>query len=351
MQLSFVIQAPDDFHLHLRDGEKLASVVPATSRVFARAAIMPNLTPPITTIDSAIAYKQRILQQVPAGCSFMPLMTLYLTNDMPIATVIEAAQHPAIIGAKLYPAGATTNSHAGVSDIASIYPLLAAMEECGLPLLVHGELPDFAIDVFDREARFIEAELSPISHRFPQLKIVLEHITTKDAVDFINSSSPNLAATITPHHMLYNRNHLLAGGVRPHFYCLPILKRELHREALVAAATSGLPRFFAGTDSAPHSAAMKENACGCAGIYNAPCALETYAEIFDAAIDLAKPTSQAIFAAFMSLHGANFYGLAQNSSTITLTRKPMLIPNEVAFGSETLIPMRAGEMVAWSVEP
>lgn len=339
--MRITLTRPDDWHLHLRDGPALAAVVPDTARRFARAIVMPNLKPPITTTAQAQAYRQRILAAVPQGARFEPLMTLYLTdNTLPVE--IHAAHASGIVhGIKYYPAGATTHSDAGVTDITRCHGTLAAMEEVGMPLLIHGEVTDPAVDVFDREAVFIERVLVPLLARFPRLKVVLEHITTREAVQFIEEAPPQVAATITAHHLLYNRNALFAGGIRPHFYCLPVLKREHHREALLAAATGGNPKFFLGTDSAPHARHAKEAGCGCAGIYTAHAAIELYAEAFEAMNALHR------LEAFASFHGADFYGLPRNRDTLTLVREPWTVPRELPFGEDVLVPLRAGETVAW----
>jgi len=348
--LSFSFIQPDDFHLHIRDDVLMHAVLPASAESVGRAVIMPNLTPPITDIAMALAYKARILAALPATTAFQPLMTLYLTEHLSLSTLQEVAITPDILGIKLYPAGATTNSDAGIQALESIYPLLETMEELGIPLLIHGEIPHFDVDMFDREPAFITQQLEPLTRRFPLLRVTLEHITTQDAVQFIESAPAHVGATITPHHLLYNRNHMLAGGVKPHYYCLPILKRERHREALVKAATSGNPKFFAGTDSAPHLQSKKESACGCAGIYNAPYAIALYAEIFDQALDLSLPASQKRFESFMSRHGAQFYGLPLNPTQITLTQTPVAVPIHIDTPLGPLIPIRAGEMVGWKVE-
>ena len=332
---------PDDWHLHVRDGSALGSVVPDTARRFARAIIMPNLRPPVTTTEQALAYRDRVRAAVPAGVAFEPLMTLYLTDDTPAEEIRRARDSGAVRAVKLYPAGATTNSASGVTDIERTYPALEAMEALGLPLLVHGEVTDPQIDIFDREAAFIERRLAPLLERFPALRVVFEHITTTQAVDFVRAAGDNVAATITVHHLLYNRNAILAGGIRPHLYCLPVLKRETHRQALLAAATGGEARFFLGTDSAPHPRGAKESACGCAGIYTAHAAIELYAEVFEQAGALDR------LEAFASHHGADFYRLARNTQTITLEKRPWQVPQEQRLGEESLVPLRAGETVAW----
>jgi dihydroorotase len=336
---------PDDWHLHLRDGVHLASVVPFTARQFARAVIMPNLKPPVTTVAQARAYRERILAAIPANestnASFEPLMTLYLTDSTPAAEVRAARASGIVVGAKLYPAGATTHSDAGVTAIDKIFPALAAMEECGLVLQVHGEVTEAEIDVFDREAVFIESVLEPLTRRFPRLRVVFEHVTTQRAVEFVQHSRTGVAATITPQHLLLNRNAMFQGGIRPHHYCLPVLKRERDRQALLAAATSDDARFFLGTDSAPHAQHTKEQACGCAGIFSAHAALELYAEAFDAAGKL------ECLQAFASERGADFYGLPRNQRRIVLERRPWTVPEHYPFGADLLVPWRAGETLHW----
>ncbi|MEX0965462.1 MAG: dihydroorotase [Pseudohongiellaceae bacterium] len=341
--LTLRLTQPDDWHLHLRDGEALATTAVHSARVFARAIVMPNLKPPVATVEEAIAYRQRIISALPTGSSFDPLMTLYLTEKLSPAEVTRAHEATCIQAIKFYPAGATTNSESGVAELECVYPVLEKMAELGLPLLVHGEVTDSHIDIFDRERVFLETVLAPLIQRFPQLKLVLEHITTKDAVDFVNSQDANLAATITAHHLLLDRNDLLAGGVRPHFYCLPILKRRIHQRALVEAATGGSTKFFLGTDSAPHSRDSKETSCGCAGIYSAHAALELYAEVFEAENALDK------LEGFASFYGADFYGLPRNHNKITLKKEAQNVPAEFTFGSSTVIPMRANETISWSV--
>jgi dihydroorotase len=336
---------PDDWHLHLRDGAALGSVVAHSARQFARAIVMPNLKPPVTSTEMALAYRERVLAALPSGVRFEPLMTLYLTDNTPPAEIARAKASGHVAAVKLYPAGATTHSDAGVTRLDRIYGVLEAIEREDLPLLVHGEATDPDVDVFDREAVFIERELIPLVERFPALRVVLEHITTRDAVEFIEVGPPNIAATITAHHLLMSRNALFAGGLRPHHYCLPVLKRETHREALLAAATGGGPRFFLGTDSAPHARDAKETACGCAGIYTAHAALELYAEAFEEAGALER------LEAFASFHGADFYGLPRNGERVTLVREPWSVPAEYPFAAGTLVPMRAGAQVAWRLEP
>ena len=333
---------PDDWHLHVRDGAAMRDVVPHSARQFGRAVIMPNLRPPVTTVEQALAYRQRVLAAVPEGLAFEPLMTLYLT-DATLPSEMRRARDAGVVAIKLYPAGATTNSEAGVSDLRKIYPTLAAAERNGILLLVHGEVTDPAVDVFDREAVFIERHLVPLRRDFPALKIVLEHITTRDGAAYVAGAGSHTAATITAHHLLYNRNALFVGGLRPHYYCLPVLKREAHRLALLDAATSGSGRFFLGTDSAPHSSFLKEQACGCAGCYTALTALELYAEAFDRAGVLEQ------LGDFASRHGAAFYGLPRNSGTVTLRRSEWTVPETVAFGQDRLKPLRGGETLIWQL--
>ncbi len=335
---------PDDWHLHLRDGAALAVVVPHTARQFARAIIMPNLKPPVTTTAQAAAYRERILAAVPQGLTFTPLMTLYLTDNTPAEEIDRAISSGFVHAVKYYPAGATTNSDAGVTAIEKCLATLARMEELGLPLLVHGEVTDAEVDIFDRERVFIERVLAPLLQRFPRLRLVLEHITTLEGVRFVESMGTNVAGTLTAHHLLMNRNALLAGGVRPHHYCLPVLKRETHRQALVRAATSGNPKFFLGTDSAPHARNTKEAACGCAGCYTALNALELYAEVFEAVDALDK------LEAFASFHGADFYGLPRNMGKLTLEKTAWRVPDSLAFGDDLLVPLRAGETLHWKLK-
>ena len=334
---------PDDFHVHLRDGPAMASVLADTARRFGRAIVMPNLKPPMRTTAQALHYRERILGELPDGSEFEPLMTLYLTDDTPPEEISRAKLSGRVHGVKLYPAGATTHSDAGVTRISRCFHTLEKMEEVGLPLLVHGESTDPAIDVFDREKAFIEETLGPMLERFPQLKIVLEHITTRDAVQFVEVTGANVAATITAHHLLMNRNALFMGGIRPHHYCLPVLKREEHREALVDAATSGNPKFFLGTDSAPHARAAKEAGCGCAGIYTAHAAIELYAIAFEEAQALDK------LEGFAAEYGARFYHLPPNRGSITLVREDWTVPESLAFGGESLVPLRAGETIPWKL--
>jgi dihydroorotase len=331
---------PDDWHLHVRDGAALDVVVPHTAAQFARAIIMPNLKPPVTTAEQALTYKKRILAAVPRGMAFEPLMTLYLTDNLDPAEIARA-KAAGVVACKLYPAGATTNSDAGVTDLRKIYPVLEAMQREGVLLLVHGEVTTSDIDLFDREAVFIERHLMPLRRDFPALKIVMEHITTSEAVQYVSAADSHLAATITVHHLLYNRNAIFTGGIRPHYYCLPVLKRETHRQALVQAAISGDPRFFLGTDSAPHPAHLKEHATGCAGCYTAHAAMEMYAEAFDQAGALDK------LEGFASLFGADFYGLPRNTDRITLRRENWTPPESYAFGEAELKPLRSGEALPW----
>ena len=332
---------PDDWHTHFRDGAVLADVVPATVRRFARAVAMPNLSPPVTTTAAALAYRDRILAAVPHGASFEPLMTLYLTDETGAEEIRRASASGRVLGVKLYPAGATTNSAHGVTDLERCAPALDAMQERGLALMVHGEVTDPDVDVFDREREFVERTLAPLVERFPALKVVLEHVTTADGVGFVRGARDGVAATITAHHLLLNRNALFEGGLRPHHYCLPVLKRERHRAALLDAATSGEPRFFLGTDSAPHPRHAKESACGCAGMYTAHAGIELYAEAFDRAGALRK------LEAFASRNGAAFYGLAPNRGTITLRRESWPVPDEMPMGGDVLVPFRGGGRVAW----
>jgi dihydroorotase len=345
--MRITITRPDDWHLHLRDGAALAAVLPHSARQFARAIVMPNLRPPVTTVAAAAAYRQRILAALPAGMSFEPLMTLYLTDNTPADEIRRAADSGFVKAVKLYPAGATTNSDAGVSDLAKCDAALAEMERLGLPLLVHGEVTDPAIDLFDREQVFIDTVLQPLLARRPGLRVVFEHITTSGAAQFVAAAGPNLAATITAHHLLYNRNAIFLGGLRPHYYCLPVLKRESHRQALVAAATSGSGKFFLGTDSAPHARGAKETDCGCAGCYTAHAALELYAEAFAAAGAIER------LEAFASFNGADFYGLPRNAGSVTLEAQRSTVPADYAYADGArLVPLRAGEALNWKlVEP
>jgi dihydroorotase len=337
------ITRPDDWHLHVRYGAVLNDIVPHTARTFGRAIIMPNLRPPVTTTEQALAYRERILAAVPEGHHFQPLMTLYLTNNTRPDEIKRAKQSGQISACKLYPAGATTNSDSGVSDISNIYDTLAEMEACGLPLLVHGEVTSHEVDIFDREARFIDHVLMPLVARFPKLKVVFEHITTADAADFVRHSGDNVAATLTVQHLLLNRNAILVGGIHPHHYCLPVLKRERHRVALLEAATSGSPKFFLGTDSAPHTKENKENACGCAGMFTAPAAIEWYAEAFESVNALDK------LEGFASHFGADFYGLPRNRDTITLCKEPWQMPSLYSMGDSTIVPFRAEQTIHWKL--
>jgi dihydroorotase len=336
------ITRPDDWHVHLRDGDALNTVVPHTAAQFARAIVMPNLKPPVTTAAQAVAYKERILAAVPAGVQFEPLMTLYLTDNLP-PDEIKRAKDAGVVALKLYPAGATTNSDAGVTDLRKTYKTLEAMQREGVLLLVHGEVTSSEIDLFDREAVFIEQQLIPLRKDFPELKIVFEHITTKDAAQYVAQAGTHTAATITAHHLLYNRNALFLGGVRPHYYCLPVLKRETHRVALVQAATGDSNKFFLGTDSAPHPAHLKEHASGCAGCYTALSAMELYAEAFEAANALHK------LEAFASLNGPDFYGLPRNAEKVTLQKQSWALPESLPFGHAELKPLRGGEQLAWKM--
>jgi len=340
MTQEITITRPDDWHLHVRDGAALKLVVPHTAAQFARAIIMPNLKPPVTTAEQALAYKARIAAAVPKGMAFEPLMTLYLTDNL-ASEEIARAKAAGVVACKLYPAGATTNSDAGVTDLRKIYPVLEAMQREGMLLLVHGEVTSPDIDLFDREAVFIDTQLIPLRRDFPELKIVFEHITTKEAAQYVSGGDRFIGATLTAHHLLYNRNAIFTGGIRPHYYCLPVLKRETHRQALVAAAISGNPRFFLGTDSAPHPAHLKEHASGCAGCYTAHAAIEMYAEAFDQADALHQ------LEAFASFNGADFYGLPRNSGTITLRRENWTPPESFAFGQTELKPLRSGETLPW----
>ena len=343
MTMQITITRPDDWHLHLRDGAALAAVVAHSARQFGRAIVMPNLRPPVTTTAQALAYRARIVATLPPGSSFEPLMTLYLTDTL-APDEIRRAKAAGIAAVKLYPAGATTNSDAGVTDLRKTYPTLEAMQREGLQLLVHGEVTDPQVDIFDREAVFIERVLAPLRRDFPGLRIVFEHITTREAAQYVAESGENLAATITAHHLLFNRNALFAGGLRPHFYCLPVLKREAHRRALIDAATSGSARFFLGTDSAPHAAPLKEQAVCGAGCFTALSALELYAEAFDAANALDK------LEAFASFHGPDFYRLPRNSASVTLRRQKWTLPESVAFGDARLKPLLAGETLNWKMQ-
>jgi dihydroorotase len=343
MNMEIKLTRPDDWHLHLRDEALMQSVLPDTARQFARAIVMPNLRPPVTTTEQAQAYRSRIVAAIPAGAKFEPLMTLYLTDNTSAEEIRKAKQSGIVHAVKLYPAGATTNSDAGVTDLRKTYAALEAIQECGMPLLVHGEVTASDIDIFDREAVFIEKVLEPLLKDLPNLRVVFEHITTREAVQFVASAKDNIAATITAHHLLYNRNAMLVGGIRSHYYCLPVLKREMHREALIKAATSGSKQFFLGTDSAPHAQHTKENACGCAGCYTAHAAIELYAEAFEAAGALDK------LEGFASFFGADFYRLPRNIDLITLRKEEWLMPATVGFGEHQLVPLRAGEKMQWKL--
>ena len=340
---AITITRPDDWHLHVRDGDALRTVVPHTAAQFGRAIIMPNLKPPVTTAAQAVAYRERIRAAVPAGVSLEPLMKLYLTDNLP-ADEIARAKDAGVVALKLYPAGATTNSDAGVTDIRKTYKTLEAMQRAGLLLLVHGEVTSADIDLFDREAVFIDQQMIPLRRDFPELKVVFEHITTREAAQYVAEAGPFTAATLTAHHLLYNRNAIFTGGIRPHYYCLPVLKRETHRQALLAAATSGSDRFFLGTDSAPHPAHLKEHATGCAGCYTAHAAIEMYAEAFESVSALDK------LEAFASFNGPAFYGLPRNSGTVTLRRESWTTPESFRFGEADLKPLRGGEMLPWRLQ-
>ncbi len=337
------LRQPDDWHIHLRDGEFLARTVGDAARQFHRAIVMPNLVPPVKNAAQADEYRQRILANVPDGLSFEPLMVLYLTDATSAEDIIAAKASGFVKAVKLYPAGATTNSDSGVTDIHKLDMVLAALQETGLPLLVHGEVTDSHIDIFDREAEFIERILKPLTQKFPQLKVVLEHITTQQAVEFVTQAPANIAATITAHHLLFNRNHMLVGGIRPHYFCLPILKRSIHQQALIKAAISGNPKFFLGTDSAPHALEKKETSCGCAGCYTAFAAMEMYTEAFEQANALDKLEN------FASVFGADFYGLPHNSKTITLRKESWKMPSSLNFGNTVLTPLRADEEITWQL--
>ncbi len=340
---SITITRPDDWHLHLRDGATMASVLPHTARQFARAIVMPNLKPPVTTTAQALAYRDRILAALPQGMDFEPLMTLYLTDNTAPEEIMHARESGLIHAVKLYPAGATTNSDAGVTDLRKCYRALEAMQKVGMPLLVHGEVTDSDIDIFDREAVFIDRVMKPLRHDMPELKVVFEHITTQDAALYVQEAGKHTAATITAHHLLYNRNEIFKGGIRPHYYCLPVLKRETHRKALVQAAISDSGKFFLGTDSAPHARHTKEHACGCAGCYTALHAMELYAQAFEQAGALDK------LEGFASFHGADFYGLPRNSGTITLVRESWTLPEELPMGDTTVVPLNGGETMHWAM--
>jgi dihydroorotase len=341
MAESITITRPDDWHVHLRDGEAMAAVVGATARQFARAIVMPNLRPPVVRVSDAKAYRARILKALPKGVKFEPLMTLYLTDNTSAAEIGKAAASGFVKAVKYYPAGATTNSDSGVTDIRKCEAALEAMQASGMPLLVHGEVTDAEVDVFDREVVFLDRTLGPLVKRFPTLKIVVEHITTHEAAAFVERAPDNVAATITAHHLLMNRNAIFAGGIRPHHYCLPVLKREPHRRALMKVATSGSPKFFLGSDTAPHARNTKETSCGCAGMYTAHAALELYAEVFDGAGALDR------LEGFASHHGADFYGLPRNAGKVTLEKVEWQVPEEYPFGSDTVVPLRAGQAIGW----
>ena len=341
---TLTITRPDDWHLHLRDGATMRAVLPDTARQFGRAIVMPNLRPPVTTTAMAQEYRERILAALPAGLRFEPLMTLYLTDNTSPEEIENAKASGFVHGVKLYPAGATTNSDSGVTDLAKCRLALAAMEKHGVPLLVHAEVTDAEVDVFDREKVFIDRHMIPLTRDFPALKVVFEHITTRDAAQFVAEAPVTIGATITAHHLLMNRNALFSGGIRPHHYCLPVLKREEHRQALVAAAISGSPKFFLGTDSAPHARSAKEAACGCAGMYTAHAAIELYAEAFEAVGALDK------LEAFASFNGADFYGLPRNTEQVTLLRAPWQVPETLPFGDDVLVPLRAGQSIVWKLQ-
>jgi len=342
MNDTLTITRPDDWHIHFRDGAAMQSVLPDTARVFGRAIVMPNLKPPVVSVADAAAYRDRLLAAA-AGTAFEPLMTLYLTDSTRPDQIHRARASGFVHAVKYYPAGATTNSDSGVTDLAKAYPAISAMEEVGMPLLLHGEVVDPDVDVFDREAVFIERHLTRLTRDFPRLRIVLEHITTRQAAEFVTAAPANVAATITVHHLLYNRNAMFRGGIRPHLYCLPVLKRELHRQALIAAAISGNPKFFLGTDSAPHAVGAKETACGCAGIYSAHAAIELYAEAFEDAGALDR------LEGFASFYGADFYNLPRHTDTITLVCESWDMPASIKLGDDSLVPLRAGEAIRWRV--
>lgn len=339
-----IIRRPDDWHIHLRDDEMLQAVVPFTSEVCGRAIVMPNLVPPVTSVASAIAYRERIVAAIPSGHDFTPLMTCYLTDSLDADEVEKGFSAGVFTAAKLYPAHATTNSSHGVTSIAAIATVLERMQKIGMPLLIHGEVTDAHIDIFDREARFIENVMDPLRRQFPQLKVVFEHITTKEAAAYVQEGNEYLAATITPQHLMFNRNHMLVGGVRPHLYCLPILKRNVHQDALRQVIASGNRRFFLGTDTAPHTRQRKEASCGCAGVFNAPTALSAYATVFE------EMDALQHFEAFCSENGPRFYGLPLNEGTIKLVRKPFTVAESIPVGNDTLVPFLAGETLNWSVE-
>ena len=338
------ITRPDDWHLHLREGKTMSSVVGMTAQQMGRAIVMPNLSTPVRTVKQALSYRTEIIDSLKSHSNFSPLMTLYLTDNTPQKTIIDASNEKHVYAAKLYPAGATTNSDNGVTSLKNIYPIIEQMQKVGLPLLIHGEVTQPEVDIFDRERVFIETTLEPLVKNFPKLKIVLEHITTKDAVDFVSQSKENVAATITAHHLLSNRNHMFLGGIKPHYYCLPVLKRKVpHQEALIKAATSGNPKFFLGTDSAPHDKVQKESACGCAGIFSANAAIELYAEAFDRAGKIDK------LEGFASYFGADFYGLQRNTDVIMLEKNPWTVPESYGFSGSKVVPFFAGEILSWRV--
>ena len=339
------LRRPDDWHIHLRDDEMLNTVLPYTSEVYARAIVMPNLVPPVTTVSAAIAYRDRIMAARPAGHSFQPLMTCYLTDSLDPDEIETGFRNKVFTAAKLYPAHATTNSSHGVTSIGHIASVLDRMQSLGMPLLIHGEVTDSHVDIFDREARFIEQVLIPLRSQFPALRVVLEHITTKDAADYVSAGDQHLAATITPQHLMFNRNHMLSGGIRPHLYCLPILKRNIHQEALRQVVASGHPRFFLGTDTAPHLRHRKESSCGCAGVFNAPSALSAYATVFEE-LDALQHLE-----AFCSVNGPQFYGLPVNEDTVTLLRQPWTVPETIAAGDDVIVPFLAGQTLNWTVAP
>ncbi|WP_297926548.1 dihydroorotase [uncultured Agitococcus sp.] len=345
MTTQLTITRPDDWHIHLRDGVALNNTVADVARYFGRAICMPNLVPPVKTTEDALAYYQRIKAASPSNSSFDPLMVLYLTDHTDAADIAVAKASGKVKAVKLYPAGATTNSHAGVTSLEKVYAVLEQLAEHDMPLLVHGEVTHSDIDIFDREKVFIDTILMPLTQRFPTLQIILEHITTADAVQFVQQAGDNIAATITAHHLLFNRNHMLVGGIRPHYYCLPILKRQTHQQALLTAATSGSSKFFLGTDSAPHAIHAKEAACGCAGSYTAHAAIELYAEAFEQMNALDK------LEGFASFYGADFYGLPRNTDTITLVKEEWQVPNNYTFGSSVVVPIRAGDKITWRVLP
>jgi dihydroorotase len=340
---ALTLTLPDDWHIHLRDGPALSTTVPDVARWAGRAIVMPNLTPPVISVKDALTYRERILAHVPADTPFEPLMTLYLTDKTDRETIVAAADCPHVHGVKLYPAGATTNSAAGVTALDPLYPILGEMERHDVPLLVHGEVTDPTCDIFDREKAFIDTSLIPIRQEFPELRIVFEHITTEDAVQYVSDAGERTAATITAHHLMYNRNHLLVGGIKPHFFCLPVLKRNRHQLALRAIVASGHPRFFLGTDSAPHAKTDKESSCGCAGCYTAHAALPLYAEVFE------EEGALAHLEAFCSFNGPDFYRLPRNSGAVTLVKTPQSVPSDIALGDDRLVPIRAGETVNWTV--